>query len=260
MSSLWRTHSSPYHRWWKRKKSWRKMGRCSAWVTEWVVGSVKRRKHRGGHVGRWQSHLDRLYLSPMGPQCRLSSGVQDQGLSSGEGSGWGWRYGELSIRTLFQKGAGCGVQEPQPFKQALHIEDERERPPVTPWDRMLKHVLCRSTFLGRQLEAGIRFSGVWVQSKKVRRGSERQSGAPQYYWGRQRKRSATEGPESSKEGSSAEQQDGELRWGWQSTGGAYRHSSSVQDQNRCRRRGPGGKGGRNGPSWRGHGAFGVTED
>lgn len=30
-----------------------------------MVSSVKRRKHREGRVGRWQSHWDRLYLSPV---------------------------------------------------------------------------------------------------------------------------------------------------------------------------------------------------
>lgn len=39
-------------------------------------------------------------------------------------------------------------------------------------------------------------------------------------------------------------------------GGAHRHGGSVQDQSRCRKRGPGEKGGTNGPSWRGHGALG----
>lgn len=60
---------------------------------------------------------------------------------------------------------------------------------------------------------------------------------------RQRERGALGGPESSKEGRSAEQQDGALRWGWRLMRGAHEHGGSAQDQSRCRKRGPGEKGG-----------------
>lgn len=64
-----------------------------------------------------------VFTGPMGPQCRLSSRVQDPGSElRGKGLGGDGDVRNCQLRTLSRRGAGCGVQEPQPFKQALHAE------------------------------------------------------------------------------------------------------------------------------------------